>query len=346
MEMSCGMKAEHNFHTCVWIFISLSAIFIFISYIPSFVYPSVSHTYHRLLNKHPKFFGNNESSHQAGVTPGVKITMQITGRLGNQLFELAALQGIASVNRLQIVFPTELLYLFSIFNLQESLRTFVEGNNNEYIIFKSRNIALYDIRTESIVKHVNSRTNIKLVGYYQSFKYFKNIENEIRHQLTFKENIKRQINQYLISRSPALLINSYITYIGIHIRKGDFLTARKKSKGMITANERYIVKAKDHMREHFDNILFVATSDDKQWISQHALDNMTIISPFTKAELDLALLASCNHTIISSGTYSWWAGWLANGTTIYYDQYPKPGSKLSKRINVADYYPPHWIPLS
>ena len=35
-------------------------------------------------------------------------------------------------------------------------------------------------------------------------------------------------------------------------------------------------------------------------------------SRFNSPILDLCILAACNHSIISSGSYSWWAGWLAS----------------------------------
>ncbi len=38
-----------------------------------------------------------------------------------------------------------------------------------------------------------------------------------------------------------------------------------------------------------------------------------------KAVYDLALLAACNHTVISRGTYSMWAAMMAGGE--YYTEY-------------------------
>jgi len=58
---------------------------------------------------------------------------------------------------------------------------------------------------------------------------------------------------------------------------------------------------------------------------------------------DLALLASCDHTVITTGTFGWWAAWLANGITVYYANHPRHGSQLSSMIHHDDYYPPQWI---
>ena len=61
------------------------------------------------------------------------------------------------------------------------------------------------------------------------------------------------------------------------------------------------------------------------------------------AAQDLAILASCNHTVMTTGSYSWWAAWLANGTAVYYADYPTRGSYLSRLFRSEDYYHPKWI---
>jgi hypothetical protein len=60
---------------------------------------------------------------------------------------------------------------------------------------------------------------------------------------------------------------------------------------------------------------------------------------------DLAILSQCNHTIMTVGTYGWWAGYLAGGITIYYKNFPKPGSELSFIFNREEFFPQEWIGL-
>ena len=36
------------------------------------------------------------------------------------------------------------------------------------------------------------------------------------------------------------------------------------------------------------------------------------------AEVDMAILAYCSHVIVSQGTFSFWSGWLCNGTSVNY----------------------------
>ena len=63
------------------------------------------------------------------------------------------------------------------------------------------------------------------------------------------------------------------------------------------------------------------------------------------ATVDLAVLAGCDHFIMSMGTYSWWAGWLTGGIVVYYRHPAREGSRYSKIFNHADFFPPHWVPL-
>ena len=69
-----------------------------------------------------------------------------------------------------------------------------------------------------------------------------------------------------------------------------------------------------------------------------------VFSEGHSAQLDLAILSLCNHTIVSTGSFGWWAGWLANGTVVYYSKWPRPFSPLEYQVNKNDYFPPHWIP--
>ena len=51
----------------------------------------------------------------------------------------------------------------------------------------------------------------------------------------------------------------------------------------------------------------------KTWIMPRYLE---LITCFNTKGMDLALLASCNHTISSYGTFSFWSGFLAGGKRI------------------------------
>jgi len=63
------------------------------------------------------------------------------------------------------------------------------------------------------------------------------------------------------------------------------------------------------------------------------------------SEEDLAILSSCNHTIMTVGTYGWWGGYLAGGLTTYYRKFPPKTSELYEYFSRKDHFPPQWVGL-
>ena len=136
-----------------------------------------------------------------------------------------------------------------------------------------------------------------------------------------------------------------MTNVGIHIRRGDFLGKLRVNKGFAVAPASYFKTAMDFMKDKYSPVQFIVASDGISWAKDNLGNDSMIYSSEFSADEDLALLASCDHVIISAGTFSWWAGWLANGTTIYYELHPKPNSRLYFNFHKDDYYPPYWIPM-
>ena len=61
---------------------------------------------------------------------------------------------------------------------------------------------------------------------------------------------------------------------------------------------------------------------------------------------DLAILASCNHSIFAVGTFGWWGAWLAGGQVVYYNGFPPLRPKCFTRKQVQkEYYLPQWHPI-
>ena len=87
---------------------------------------------------------------------------------------------------------------------------------------------------------------------------------------------------------------------------------------------------------------------NKKWVKQNLAnitDTQVYILPKNSAAVDLAVLSSCDHTIMSSGTFSYWAAYLANGIATYYVKHPAPGSKLYKRCKPSTHFLPQWVAL-
>ena len=87
----------------------------------------------------------------------------------------------------------------------------------------------------------------------------------------------------------------------------------------------YFKEATDHFLEDFphNQIYFVAVSDDLAWVLKHlgTIPGLVVAGSHGKdgedhldpVGRDLALLAACNHTIVSQGMYGAWGAFLAGG---------------------------------
>ena len=93
----------------------------------------------------------------------------------------------------------------------------------------------------------------------------------------------------------------------------------------------------------------MASAQDDEWAVKHVSITPPIEYITTgRIELDMASLASCDHSIITVGSFGWWTGWLTNGKVTYVKWPAKPNSTLIKQYShdYSDYFYPNWVGLS
>ena len=137
------------------------------------------------------------------------------GQLGNQMFQYAALKGIARNRGLDFIIPnhgdaivdslgnTLRIELFEPFNIESKYYGFIE--TNEYIQEAHFHFDedLYN----------NCPDNSSLYGFFQSPKYFLNIREEIIRDFKFKKQIINECKS---------ILKTFDNPIALHIRIGDF----------------------------------------------------------------------------------------------------------------------------
>ena len=120
-----------------------------------------------------------------------------------------------------------------------------------------------------------------------------------------------------------------ITTVGIHVRMG-MMAIWLQRQGHVLPPLGYFHRAMTYFREKYENVYFIICSDDKSWVMENLMANGTADMVQSDAEdgaMDFAILSSCDHMIITRGTFSWWAGWMVKGTTIYYKYYHADDSR-------------------
>ncbi|CAH1777962.1 unnamed protein product [Owenia fusiformis] len=286
-----------------------------------------------------------------------KLFMKWQKGFGNQLFQYASLYGIARDNKMQASISSN-LELWDIFKLGDDV-----VNDYKDLPYLSRpryleKIGRYDKRTQFL----NYNLDITLVGYFQSWKYFETYKDDLKKHFTFNYDYRKKINSYL-KRIPGFKQGNKTrstTLVGIHIRRGDMLDYNNVKLGYTVADEFYIQKAMTYYLSKYTNVVFIVASDDPEWAKQtvnqslrkYYMSHQNRKSKFypkarylnnNTREFDFGVLSSCNHMIMTVGTFGWWAGWLAGGEVIYFKFYPRPGSDLAALFTPEDYYPRNWI---
>ena len=251
------------------------------------------------------------------------------GRLGNMMFEFAASLGIArTLHYKHIIKPTHTLLKY--FEIKHALNI---NLTNVFTIneaqWKNRNWR----KNGSYLSH-----NLTLSGYFQSWKYFHNVSKEVRDAFTIKPEFLNRAIKFLKNNTPEVK-----TLIGLHVRRGDFLSNISKKEGRVVADRNYTIKTMDFFRERHKDAVFVVVSDDHKWCRKNVKGSDVVYSNFKEPIIDMAILSLCNHTIITSGSFSWWGGWLSGGTVVYLKDFPKRGSHLEKYMLPQEYYYPGWI---
>lgn len=264
--------------------------------------------------------------------PRIMITCK--GRLGNHMFEYATLMGMAHRHNMSPIIPEDLdvLDVFKLPTPQGGLELLREPK-----FYPEEKAATYFKGVENI-----DRTHdAYLQGYYQSWKYFDNLRDELlTKHFILHDNLKNAAKEYIRKLLEERHLEGAVL-VSIHVRRGDFV--RQKVKGYTAAPIPYYYRAMNYFRKKYGKVLFIICTNDLIWAETNLDEGPDVhYSHETDGALDLAIMISCDHMIITSGSYSWWAGYLVRGEVIYYAGYPQPNTKIGNLTVKEDYYPPYW----
>ena len=185
---------------------------------------------------------------------------------------------------------------------------------------------------------------------FQDF-FFGSLQIQDKYLVTAQKKLAlfKRVHQNKYSASHGLGKTSHrfleCVFIGVHIRRGDHLQYETEND-MKNLDHQYYLLAMNLYRIKFKKetlqgrIIFVLVSDDKDWVKQavlyNAVEEDTYWGGSTLPDLDenigndFALLAICNHTIESHGTFSYFAGAFAGGYKIkpnHFLEYREPKHK-------------------
>ena len=274
------------------------------------------------------------------------------GRLGNQMFEYATLRGIAAAHGYDWMIPPydtqnienySLHYCFKMEDVDDThLGLLQAGYVQERFFHYDQDLA------------ERCPDDVSLHGFFQSEKYFKNVEDIIRREYTFHdEHLEpcKEIMEEFKDQEPIML----------HVRRGDpNLTDPRGFKWSYTqCSSMHPPQTLDYyeraLAEFDDNQPVFVFSDSVDWVKEQEFfsdDRFMISEPVDKYNdgsftpyADLCLMSLCSHAIIANSSMSWWGAWLQSN----------PNKKVIAPKNwfgpayadkdTTDLYCPDWIIL-
>ena len=241
------------------------------------------------------------------------------GRLGNQLFQYAALKGLAIKNGYDVKIPNPQtmswhgqICLLDKFNIQCDYLTQEDVNTLQYL-YGEPNWKAYD------GNFFNTPDSTTIDGYYQSLFYFEHISEQIKKELTPKQ-------EYLdtaITEINFLKQNLQCEIVSVHVRRGDNMT--NGQTGLIQAfepggmYETYFNEAKKVFEGK--NVKFLVFTGGQRFNEDNKVDVDWCRNFFKGGEFlfsegnqqidDFSLIMNCDHNILShASSFGWWAAYV------------------------------------
>jgi Glycosyl transferase family 11 len=171
---------------------------------------------------------------------------------------------------------------------------------NKYKFIKEKQDYVFD---DSLF---NQGSDLYLIGFWQSEKYFKSIESDIRKEFKVKVEPSNE-DKKLIE-----LINK-TNSVSLHVRRGDYVASAVHSAMHGALSLEYYNNAITYIKSKVDNPHFFIFSDDPDWAKENIKTGTQVSVSYNPPEIpyaDIRLMYNCKHNIIANSTYSWWGAWL------------------------------------
>jgi hypothetical protein len=295
------------------------------------------------------------------------------GRLGNQLFQLAAIITLAIENNTDAKLPPNIYEKETagqkclLYNFKHGLQTYTE---EEYKLAKMDCIEFRVPEMEEdgnnifrklfrLVRH----KNIIITGYPMSEHYFKHNKSTILEKIQLQDSLQDYGRQYIKELKDKYTKETGIEnpeVVGIHIRRGDVAKVLKSDGTRLFTEEQWekfplsINKMKEHSFSDKKYIFLVfcggtqnetgTEKEDIEYIKRLYLNTNTFYCDIQNTINEFAIMTSCDHFILtSSSTFSWWGAYLIKN----------PNKKVVALINNPTnaplnpyvFYPDEWIQL-
>ncbi|KAG8521370.1 Galactoside 2-alpha-L-fucosyltransferase 2 [Galemys pyrenaicus] len=270
-------------------------------------------------------------------------TINAIGRLGNQMGEYATLYALAKMNGRPAFIPAQMhstlapIFRISLPVLHDSTAHGVPWRNyhlNDWMEEQYRRIP---------------GPYVRLTGYPCSWTFYHHVRDEILREFTLHDHVREQAQRFL--RGLRVNGSQPSTFVGVHVRRGDYVHVMPNVWKGVVADRRYLEQALGWFRARYRSLVFVVTSNGMAWCRENidaSRGDVVFAGDGNEGSpaKDFALLTQCNHTIMTIGTFGIWAAYLAGGETIYLANYTLPDSPFLKLFKPEAAFLPEWVGIA
>ena len=246
------------------------------------------------------------------------------GRLGNQLSSFASVYALSKARGLRPMLTHRCKTTLSTFFTSIDLPVLEKTYCNPCAHLKFLNLKEEDLPQETGRAYKLGEAYSNLLPTYAP------LLPDLKKMLTFQPEFQTTAQIQLVEALKALP-HASPTFVGVHNRRTDF-KSHLKGYGVDLVGPDYFKSALQVFRRTLQNPIFIVVSDDIPWARRH-ISGSDVFFPEphqhhstmakTKADrdtfdvgADLALLAACNHSIVTYGTFGLWGALLSGGVTI------------------------------
>ena len=279
------------------------------------------------------------------------------GRLGNQMFQYAALKSIGLEKGLPVKIPDpsglkwhgqecQLVH----FNLECDHLTPEDMSNIKYQFQEPHHAAFFP-------EAFSVPPNTDLFGYFQNYQYFAPHENQIRKEFTLNDEIRVGADRYI--KKLRDVDNKTAEIVSVHMRRGDNTDGENPESINFYGNGDTLTKESDfgsyfyRALEHFEGgdykfLVFSGGSrkkgnqSDIEWCKSNFNGENIYYCEGNSDIVDFEIMRQCDHNITCHMTsFGWWAAFL-NETPEKIVIAPKNYSVPDDGRQEHGFYPPSW----
>ena len=275
-----------------------------------------------------------------------RIYHHFDGRLGNMLFQYAAVTSIARQYNSTPCFNYNALNEFCEYQKDVCVQSAPDTATH---LTEESNYGTY--MNFTIVQ------DTILHGYLQSYRYF---DTDVIDSMQIKLRFKTEARLIL---SHVLKMPSSQHRVAIHIREQHSAGENNLIQLPDTVVPKHIYlrfpspfffeNAMAYIRDKHPSATFAVLSDNPEWCEQqtylqHA--DVQVVSSKNAPIVDLALIAECDHVILTRGTFGWWGAYLGasmRGGIVVYNaaEFDMLDPVNAEHVVLSDFYPAHWVSI-